>query len=228
MKRFLSALAGMSAIALCPAAANAAALIVAPGTSATGPATLTGSSSGTLGTGQSIFFMVSPMLTASSPPTLVSATFGDTGIPSGNFTDTFTFQSPFPAVGSGSVTTSLASLAFGSAIDTDLLSVLFNGINAPVVYRDAAGNVCPVKGVGTCGASTQFALTNVPILFGPGNFNTIVVNGFSRGNGSYGGNGTLVPAAVPEPATWAMMLLGFGALGFSMRRRRRPVLAQVA
>ena len=29
--------------------------------------------------------------------------------------------------------------------------------------------------------------------------------------------------AVPEPATWAMMLLGFGAIGFNMRRRK-PVL----
>lgn len=29
-----------------------------------------------------------------------------------------------------------------------------------------------------------------------------------------------LPAAVPEPATWAMMLFGFGATGFSMRRRR--------
>ena len=27
-------------------------------------------------------------------------------------------------------------------------------------------------------------------------------------------------AAVPEPATWAMMLMGFGAAGYSMRRRR--------
>ncbi len=27
--------------------------------------------------------------------------------------------------------------------------------------------------------------------------------------------------AVPEPATWAMMLIGFGAIGGSMRRRRR-------
>jgi hypothetical protein len=35
---------------------------------------------------------------------------------------------------------------------------------------------------------------------------------------------------VPEPATWAMMLLGFGAVGYTMRRRRRrhPLLMQVA
>ncbi|NTZ43936.1 PEP-CTERM sorting domain-containing protein, partial [Altererythrobacter sp. SALINAS58] len=25
--------------------------------------------------------------------------------------------------------------------------------------------------------------------------------------------------AVPEPTTWAMMLFGFGAIGFAMRRR---------
>ena len=36
-------------------------------------------------------------------------------------------------------------------------------------------------------------------------------------------NAVLYPGtapAVPEPATWAMMLLGFGGIGFSMRRRR--------
>jgi hypothetical protein len=34
---------------------------------------------------------------------------------------------------------------------------------------------------------------------------------------------------VPEPGTWAMMLLGFGAIGLSMRRRRRTTaLAQAA
>lgn len=36
-------------------------------------------------------------------------------------------------------------------------------------------------------------------------------------------------SAVPEPSTWAMMLLGFGAMGVSMRRRRRTHnLLQVA
>lgn len=29
---------------------------------------------------------------------------------------------------------------------------------------------------------------------------------------------------VPEPGTWAMMLLGFGGIGYAMRRRRKPLL----
>jgi len=34
--------------------------------------------------------------------------------------------------------------------------------------------------------------------------------------------------SVPEPATWAMMLIGFGAIGWSMRRRRPSTNAAVA
>ena len=36
------------------------------------------------------------------------------------------------------------------------------------------------------------------------------------------------PNAVPEPATWAMMLLGFGTVGFLIRRRRPKAFAQMA
>lgn len=37
------------------------------------------------------------------------------------------------------------------------------------------------------------------------------------------------PPSVPEPATWAMMLAGFGATGFALRRtRRKNLLAQIA
>ncbi len=32
--------------------------------------------------------------------------------------------------------------------------------------------------------------------------------------------GVPVDNAVPEPGTWAMMLMGFGAVGFAMRRRK--------
>ncbi len=35
-----------------------------------------------------------------------------------------------------------------------------------------------------------------------------------------GGFAVDVAAAVPEPATWALMILGFGAIGATMRRRR--------
>ena len=39
---------------------------------------------------------------------------------------------------------------------------------------------------------------------------------------------TLTGAGVPEPATWAMMLIGFGAIGYSMRRRRGAREVQAA
>lgn len=34
-----------------------------------------------------------------------------------------------------------------------------------------------------------------------------------------------VGGAVPEPSTWAMMLIGFGATGYAMRRRRTKVVS---
>ncbi len=51
-------------------------------------------------------------------------------------------------------------------------------------------------------------------------------------NGDYGGDSTgvnfsiaTVPATVPEPATWGLMIVGFGMVGFSARRRRNVVAA---
>ena len=37
----------------------------------------------------------------------------------------------------------------------------------------------------------------------------------------------VVNSGVPEPATWAMMLLGFGALGFALRRQRGTAAVRV-
>jgi PEP-CTERM motif len=48
-----------------------------------------------------------------------------------------------------------------------------------------------------------------------------VAGGFGTGNtGNIGGG---VASAVPEPATWGMMLLGFVGLGFAFRQSRRKV-----
>ena len=49
---------------------------------------------------------------------------------------------------------------------------------------------------------------------------------FTGGNGS-NFNGTVNLAAVPEPATWAMMMLGFGALGAMIRRRKTSTTARI-
>jgi hypothetical protein len=38
----------------------------------------------------------------------------------------------------------------------------------------------------------------------------------------------LLIGAVPEPATWALMLLGFAGISMAMRRRRKPGLLQLA
>jgi hypothetical protein len=35
-------------------------------------------------------------------------------------------------------------------------------------------------------------------------------------------------SAVPEPAAWMLMLFGFGAAGFALRRRRLRELANAA
>jgi hypothetical protein len=52
--------------------------------------------------------------------------------------------------------------------------------------------------------------------------NTITIDwaGGSAADTNYTATFDIAPAGVPEPATWAMMLVGFGAIGLGMRRRR--------
>ena len=59
---------------------------------------------------------------------------------------------------------------------------------------------------------------------------TLTVEGTRGEIGSYGGNVSFQahPEDVPEPATWGLMLLGFGAIGWQLRRRRSALLAQAA
>ena len=74
-----------------------------------------------------------------------------------------------------------------------------------------------------------------------GNFQTVNTGSFANvdrvvfdGLGGQGGfeldNVVLnsAVAAVPEPASWAMMLAGFGGIGFAMRRRKNGVTTRVA
>jgi hypothetical protein len=210
MRRVLSVLAAVTALSLYATAASAT-TIITPG------APLPPNDPSTS------FIVAGNIL--SGP---IAATIGHTGIAEGSFTDIFQFTIPQTGVGSGSITTSVNIGDFLGVTDLDIDSVIVNGLAAIETLRDIDGNPCLVEGVGTCGADETFALNNVPIVSGV--LNTITVTGTSRGLGSYGGNLTFIPSAVPEPATWAMMLAGFGAIGFSLRRRSRSrtVLAQAA
>nr|WP_314445848.1 cistern family PEP-CTERM protein [uncultured Sphingomonas sp.] len=73
--------------------------------------------------------------------------------------------------------------------------------------------------------SLDFGNAN-PSLLTLSNF-AVRYQGLNVGTGS--GTGQLITTAVPEPGTWALMLIGFGAVGVSMRRRRRSsALLQMA
>lgn len=227
MRKLFLGLLGASALAISSAAS---AVVILPGAPLVGDQTQ----------GKTVF-QTTPDPVAPSYTGPISATIGHTGIAAGDFTDQFVFQIGLTGMGgigtgSGSVITSVALADFLGTLDTDITSVIFNnGVSdymASLVLRDANGNICTTRDtdptVGSCGASESWALNNVPI-FG-GNVDTLTVSGLSRGQGSYGGNLTFTPnGAVPEPATWAMMLLGFAGIGFQFRRSRsKATLSQFA
>ena len=63
-----------------------------------------------------------------------------------------------------------------------------------------------------------------------GTFDRLTFDGTNGGGGFQLDNVNLrvVEGAVPEPSTWAMMLLGFGAVGYSMRRSKRAKVSYAA
>jgi hypothetical protein len=90
----------------------------------------------------------------------------------------------------------------------NLLFPNFNGTSLldshGVSFNDVSGNVYTIFGFFSPGQMTS------------GNaYGQTAVQGF--------GVGTFAISAVPEPATWAMMLLGFAGLGFAFRQSRRKV-----
>jgi PEP-CTERM motif len=56
-----------------------------------------------------------------------------------------------------------------------------------------------------------------------GSSHTIQLNQVSAGNWVFVSEVTFAGTAVPEPATWAMMIMGFGMVGAGMRRRATKV-----
>ena len=134
--------------------------------------------------------------------------------------DTFTFTVVgAPALFSGQLSnTSLGPNGAGnlnfSNIVLDGMSGLFSLVTQPGAAETWA--CCTPNGNGS-------------VLLGLGQHTlTYTVANTSSVLGTYGGNFNFAVAPVPEPATWAMMLLGFAGIGMVMRRGRKPALAQIA
>lgn len=84
---------------------------------------------------------------------------------------------------------------------------------------------CAVYYSGGCGEVDWGA----PSVFSFGNGGQFSVELFdttfaTEGSANVTGRFTLLANSVPEPATWAMMIVGFGAVGGAMRRRQRKTV----
>jgi hypothetical protein len=120
------------------------------------------------------------------------------------FSDTYSFTLP-----AGFASTSLTSAAVNGMTDTAFTSVMLNGTT---LTTNSTGSI------------DEKSLLHVAV--NPGS-NTLVVNGTSGGLFSYGGNVSFekLVSSVPEPASWALMIMGFGGLGAALRTKRRTQAA---
>ncbi len=101
----------------------------------------------------------------------------------------------------------------------------------PFIYNPADGSLIfdfliPTTAT-VSGAGFGFLTFDTANTLDDGVFSVLDINNGNATTGTLSTAGAITRitstqvAAVPEPATWAMMLIGFGAMGISMRRRRR-------
>lgn len=100
----------------------------------------------------------------------------------------------------------------GTQIGDDYGLFTFGGLSAP--YGSLVGRI---------GSTYQLLGANFNgTAWGTGNLELMYWDGFSGDNF---GEITFNISAVPEPRSWALVILGIGVIGAALRRRRRPSVA---
>jgi hypothetical protein len=157
-------------------------------------------------------------LTEVDTPSVITISFTQNPI-TGNFTDVLDLTNPAAGIYSIGIQTSTPGVTYGTGTLKAWDGI---GYNILVGTLTTGSTIC-------CGANSAIGLA--PQYFAAGNYQLTWNGTFSASTGYTEGTdgGTVtITSAVPEPATWGLMLLGFGGIGMAMRRRRRPLLAQVA
>ena len=132
----------------------------------------------------------------------------------GSFSDSATFTLPQTGTTGSSITNSATTNMMTGAISGDIdFSRIF--------LTDMSGSEYDFSLTPTGLVETGNILLNTMM----GTY-TLTVQGSANTAATYGGNITYTAptAAVPEPATWALLILGFGAVGFAMRKRGAKVV----
>jgi hypothetical protein len=118
----------------------------------------------------------------------------------------------------------MLSQTFADAVGGDLTLTFDYSANDSSSYQYVSFDSVTVAGSLVSGPSS-YQSYSFNLGAGTGS-DTLTFNG--RNNPSYNTLDNVVvvqTAAVPEPASWALMILGVGAVGFGLRRRAHRVLA---
>lgn len=178
----------------------------------------------TLAVGLLLFALPGPSFASTILWTLNGVTFEDTGTASG----TFTTDPTTGAVTSFNIVTTLGSTLGGttynsspySAEDNFLFANSFaiiapNALLLPVINLAFLN---PLTGAGANPLQVSFALPTNQVAFECSD-NTCEIARFATAGSAIG-----VVEAIPEPSTWAMLILGFAGLGFLAYRRKQQGL----
>ena len=141
--------------------------------------------------------------------------FSNDGI--GAFTDQYTFQ----LVGSSFVAFASATNDYVSASDfiTNFTGQLFLQVGAVAGDGNDIPVNAPAAAVGCPGNPGGCQILAGVALLDAGNY-FLQLSGTGGSTAGYGGNLT-VQEAIPEPATWAMILFGFAGIGLMAAHRRQ-------